>query len=194
MYFVYIFGVGVSYHHRKRTQLRFSCFSSFFLLWDYLIFVVDKVYKFLVVRLFLMMLYAVLVNINPLLPFIWLILGTTSPWVGSDFSCILCYLPRSWLAVESLCSSWFSKSGFWWSDFYVLFIIRGWLHSLLILSSLFFSFCSSSCCTFHCWLRLWWLSILPCLPLQVWIVFSFVYVLWAWKISCLNLELWFLCG
>ncbi|KAF2584001.1 hypothetical protein F2Q70_00035948 [Brassica cretica] len=35
-------------------------------------------------------------------------LGTTSPWVGSEFSC----LPRSWLAADSPCSSWFSRSVF----------------------------------------------------------------------------------
>ena len=28
MYFVYISGVDVSYHHRKKTHSRFSCFSS----------------------------------------------------------------------------------------------------------------------------------------------------------------------
>ena len=64
-------------------------------------------------------------------------LGTTSPWVGSEFS----FLPRSWLPADSPCSSWFSRSEFWWSDFYVLFIARGWLHSLLILCSLFFFLC-----------------------------------------------------
>ena len=65
-------------------------------------------------------------------------LGTTSHWFGSEFSC----LPCSWLAVDNPCSSWFSRSDFWWSDFYVLFIARGWLHNLLILCSLFFFLCS----------------------------------------------------
>ena len=50
-----------------------------------------------------------------------LTLGTASPWVGSDFSRIWCCLPRRWLTVNSPCSSWFSRSSFWGSDFYALF-------------------------------------------------------------------------
>jgi len=51
----------------------------------------------------------------------WLRLETTSCWVGSEFSCHWCCFPRRWFAVNGLCSSWFSSSGFWWSDFYALF-------------------------------------------------------------------------
>ena len=51
----------------------------------------------------------------------WLRLETTSRWVRSEFSCHWCCFLRRWFAVDSLCSSWFSRSGFWWSYFYVLF-------------------------------------------------------------------------
>ncbi|KAF2586037.1 hypothetical protein F2Q70_00034970 [Brassica cretica] len=30
--------------------------------------------------------------------------------------------------------------------------------------------------------HLWWLSLSPCLPLEIWIMFSFVYAMWAWKV------------
>ena len=51
----------------------------------------------------------------------WLKLETTSRWVGSEFSCHWCCFPHRWFAINSLCSSWFSRSDFWWSDFYALF-------------------------------------------------------------------------
>ncbi|CAN6900670.1 unnamed protein product, partial [Brassica oleracea] len=30
--------------------------------------------------------------------------------------------------------------------------------------------------------HLWWLSLSPCLPVEIWIMFSFVYAMWAWKV------------
>ena len=51
----------------------------------------------------------------------WLMLRTASSWAGSDFSRLWCCLPRRWFAVNSPCSSWFSRSSFWGSDFYALF-------------------------------------------------------------------------
>ena len=68
MYLFTFLVCGVSYHHRKRLTFVALVFPFLLLLWDYLIFIVDQVYEFPVVRLFLIMLYAVLVNIFPLLP------------------------------------------------------------------------------------------------------------------------------
>ena len=51
----------------------------------------------------------------------WLRLKITSRWVGSAFSCHWCCFSHRWFAVNSLCLSWFSRSGFCWSDFYALF-------------------------------------------------------------------------
>ena len=125
----------------------------------------------------------------------WLRLETRSRWVGSEFSCHWCYFPRHWFAVNSLCSSWFSRSGFWWSDFYALFQLEDgstvcWFHFLS-----FYIFVFSSRCTFHHWSRLLWFSLSPYLLLQVWIVFFSVYALHAWKVVYgLKLKLWFLGG
>ncbi|KAH0883386.1 hypothetical protein HID58_059482 [Brassica napus] len=42
--------------------------------------------------------------------------------------------------------------------------------------------------------HLWWLSLSPCLPLEIWIMFSFVYAMWAWKVisglKCAELVSW----
>ncbi|KAF3535261.1 hypothetical protein F2Q69_00019784 [Brassica cretica] len=55
-----------------------------------------------------------------LLLLFWLILGDASPWAGSEFTRLWCYLPHRWSAVDSPYSSWLSRSSFWRSDFYAL--------------------------------------------------------------------------
>ena len=51
----------------------------------------------------------------------WLMLGAASPWIETKFSRLWCCLPHRWFAINSPCSSWFSRSDFWWSDIYALF-------------------------------------------------------------------------
>ncbi|KAH0859345.1 hypothetical protein HID58_087606 [Brassica napus] len=75
----------------------------------------------------------------------------------------------------------------------LFFIVRGWLHGLLILFCLFFFALFShivapfiadhvSCGS----------SFRHIFPLQVWIVFFSVYALYAWKVVCgLKIKLWF---
>ena len=126
----------------------------------------------------------------------WLRLEITSPWVGSEFSCHWCCIPRRWFAANSLCSSWFLRSEFWWSDFYALFYSSRMAPRFVdFILSLFYLFVLSSRCTFHWWSRLLWLSLSPYLIIHVWIVFLYVYALCAWKIVYgLKLKLWFLSG
>ncbi|KAH0884959.1 hypothetical protein HID58_061055, partial [Brassica napus] len=77
-------------------------------------------------------------------------------------------------------------------------LVFGWLHSLLILYSLIFSLCSLILLHFSSLVAalvalhfaMFATPGLDSVFLHDWIVFSFVYVLWAWKIiSCLKLEL-----
>ncbi|KAH0873470.1 hypothetical protein HID58_070832, partial [Brassica napus] len=121
------------------------------------------VYEFPVVRLFLMMLYAVL---------IWLMLGTTSPWVGSEFIGLPLIVP--------------ARLGF--QD---LFFVRARFHSLLILCSLFFFLCSL--------ISLHFSSLVASLVAHHFTMFAIPGLdsvfLRVWNIiSCLKFELWFLCG
>ena len=69
----------------------------------------------------------------------WLMLGTASPWVGSEFCRLWCCLPGRWLSVDSLCSSWFSILVIW---LLLSFIARGRLHNFLISFCLPFPLCS----------------------------------------------------
>ena len=62
------------------------------------------------------------------------------------------------------------------------FIVRGRLYGLLILFCPPSLYVLSSRCSFHCCLELWWLSLMPCLPLYVWIIFFFVYVMWLGRL------------
>ena len=128
----------------KKTHLRTLVLPRLLLLWDYLISVVNQVYEFLFVRLFLTR-CRLFRSILALLFFLrfWLMLGAASPWVWTKFSRLWCCLPRRWFAVNSPCSSWFSKSGFWWSDIYALFhssMTVPWFadFDLFPLSSMFF--------------------------------------------------------
>ncbi|KAF3519365.1 hypothetical protein DY000_02059233 [Brassica cretica] len=107
-------------------------------------------------------------------------LGTASPWLGQslfvfDFVFLVVGLP-------SIVSARF---GFQDLVFGVLtsmlsFIARGRLHSFLI--SLRLPFPLYSCISLQLSSHLWWLSLSPCLPLEIWIMFSFVYAMWAWKV------------
>ncbi|KAH0904573.1 hypothetical protein HID58_044076, partial [Brassica napus] len=58
------------------------------------------------------------------------------------------------------------------------FIARGQPYSLLISFRLPFSLYSRISLQLSS--HLWWLSLSPCLPLEVLIMFPFVYVMWAW--------------
>ncbi|KAF3590917.1 hypothetical protein DY000_02025295 [Brassica cretica] len=60
------------------------------------------------------------------------------------------------------------------------FIARGRLHSLLISFRLIFPLYSRISLQLSS--HLWWLSLSPCMPLEVLIMFSFVHVIWAWKV------------
>ncbi|KAF3601658.1 hypothetical protein F2Q69_00037510 [Brassica cretica] len=121
-----------------------------------------------------------------------LMLGTASPWLGQslfvfDFVFLVVGLP-------SIVSARF---GFQDLVFGVLtsmlsFIARGRLHSFLI--SLRLPFPLYSCISLQLSSHLWWLSLSPCLPLEIWIMFSFVYAMWAWKVisglKCAELVSW----
>ena len=64
--------------------------------------------------------------------------------------------------------------------FMLPFIARGGFHGLLILFCLSPSFyVLSSHCSFHYCSHLWWLSLLICFLIQVWIVISYVYAVLA---------------
>ncbi|KAF3604248.1 hypothetical protein F2Q69_00038152 [Brassica cretica] len=116
-------------------------------------------------------------------------LGTASPWLDQslfvfDFVFFVVGLP-------SIVSARF---GFQDLVFGVLtsmlsFIARGQLHSFLI--SLRLPFPLYSCISLQLSSHLWWLSLSPCLPLDIWIMFSFVYAMWAWKVCGVSLlDLW----
>ena len=101
-------------------------------------------------------------------------LGTASPWVGSELVVFdVVFLPRPWLVVDSFYSFWFSRSGFWWYDVYAFFYSSRTTPRFadFVLSPLFL-YVLSSHFGFHCCSCVWWLSHSPCLPLQIWIVFS----------------------
>ncbi|KAF2586266.1 hypothetical protein F2Q70_00037164 [Brassica cretica] len=108
-----------------------------------------------------------------------LMLGTASPWLGHslfvfDFVFLVVGLP-------SIVSARF---GFQDLVFGVLtsmlsFITRGRLHSFMI--SLRLPFPLYSCISLQLSSHLWWLSLSPCLPFEIWIMLSFVYAMWAWK-------------
>ena len=125
----------------------------------------------------------------------WLILGTTSCWVGSEFSCLWCCLPL--VDLPSIVSARLGFQDLVFGDLtsMLFFISRGWLHGLMILFRLLFYLCSLI--LLHLSLLLASLVALfsPYLLLQVWIVFSSVYALCAWKvISSLKFELLFFGG
>ena len=122
MYFVYLSGVRCFSPSPKKTHIRALILPRLLLLWDYLIFFVNRVYEFPFVRLFLTR-CRLFQSILALLFFLrfWLMLEAASPWFGTKFSRLWCCLPRRWFAVNSPCSSWFSRSDFWWSNIYALF-------------------------------------------------------------------------
>ena len=132
---------------------------------------------------------------SPSDPSIWAMLEITSRWVKLEFSCLWCCLSRRWFTVASLCCLSFQDLVFGDLTFMLFFIVRGWLHNLLISFRLLLSLYSLISLHLHSWSRLWWLSLSPYLLLQVWIVFSYVYALCAWKIiSSLKFELLFFGG
>ena len=103
---------------------------------------------------------------HPILLFflkIRLMLGTSSPSIRSDFSHLWSYFPRRWLTINSFFSSWFSRYGFWWYDFYNSrmaprfdgFVLSTRLFHIWSLISLQLSLLLASL----------WLSLSPCLPL-----------------------------
>ncbi|KAH0883708.1 LOW QUALITY PROTEIN: hypothetical protein HID58_059804, partial [Brassica napus] len=107
-----------------------------------------------------------------------LMLGTVSPWLGQ----ILVVFDVLFLVV-GLPPIVFARLGFQDLVFGVLtsmlsFIARGRLHSLLI--SFRLSFPLYSRISLQLSSHLWWLSLSPCLPLEI--IFSFVYALWASKV------------
>ncbi|KAF3555347.1 hypothetical protein F2Q69_00011540 [Brassica cretica] len=77
----------------------------------------------------------------------------------------------------------------------LFFIARGCLHGLLISFCLFLSLCSLIDLITLFFADLLWLFLSPYLLLQVWIVFFFVYALYAWKVFYgLKLKHWFFGG
>ena len=144
MYFVYLSGVRCFSPSPKKTHIRALILPRLLLLWDYLIFFVNRVYEFPFVRLFLTR-CRLFQSILALLFFLrfWLMLEAASPWIGTKFGRLWCCVSRCWFAVNSPCSSWFSRSGFWWSDIYDLF------HSSRTVPW-FADFVSSRCSFHHC--------------------------------------------
>ena len=125
----------------------------------------------------------------------WPMLEITSRWVKLEFSCLWCCLSRRWFTVASLCCLSFQDLVFGDLTFMLFFIVRGWLHNLLISFRLLLSLYSLISLHLHSWSRLWWLSLSPYLLLQGWIVFFSMYALCAWKVVYgFKLELWFLGG
>ncbi|KAF3540001.1 hypothetical protein F2Q69_00025166 [Brassica cretica] len=107
-------------------------------------------------------------------------LGTTSPWLGQ--SLVVFDVVFLVVGLPSIISA---RLGFQDLVFGVLtsmlsFISRGQLHSLLILFCLPFPLYSRISLQLSS--HLWWLSLSPCLPLEVWIMFPFEYAMWAWKV------------
>ena len=72
----------------------------------------------------------------------WLMLGTTSRWVGSEFICLWCCLPL--VDLPSIVSTRLDFQDLFFGDLtsMLFFIARGWLHGLLILFHLLFYLCS----------------------------------------------------
>ncbi|KAF3507660.1 hypothetical protein F2Q69_00008394 [Brassica cretica] len=114
------------------------------------------------------------------LPSSYLMLGTVSPWLGQ--SLVVFDVIFLVVGLPSIVSA---RLGFQDLVFGVLtsmlsFIARGRLDSLLISFRLHFPL--YSCISLQLSSHLWWLSLSPCLPLEVWITFSFVYDMWAWNV------------
>ena len=107
-------------------------------------------------------------------------LGTASPWL--DQSLVVFYVVFLFVSLPSLVHA---LLGFQDLIFGVLtsmlsFIARGRLHSLLIPFRLPFPLYSLISLQFSS--HLWRLSVSPCFPHKVWIMFSFVYAMWDWKV------------
>ena len=87
MYFVYLYGVRYFSPFPKKTHIRAFILPRLLLLWDYLIFFVNRVYEFPFVRLFLTR-CRLFRSILALLFFLrfWLMLGAAYPWVVTNFS------------------------------------------------------------------------------------------------------------
>ena len=120
-------------------------------------------------------------------------LGNASPWLGQ--SLVVLDVVFFVVGLPSIVSA---RLGFQDLVFGVLtsmlsLIARGRVHILLILFCLPFPLYSRISLQLSS--HLWWLSFSPCVPLEVSIMFSFMYVMWAWKvISGLKFSLWFLGG
>lgn len=117
MYFVYLSGMQSFSPSLGKDSPICSCFSSPFSVRLYGICYISGILVpccAVVSRLFLSILVIFFFRF-------WLRLKTTSRWVGSECSCHWCCLPRRWFAVDSLYSSWFSRSDFWWTGFIALF-------------------------------------------------------------------------
>ena len=144
LYILFIIPVcGASHHHQKNTHLHALVLSHLLLLWDYLIFVVNRVYEFSFVRLFLM-LCRLFWSVLALLFFFrfWLMLGAASPLVGTKFSRLWCSLPVIGLPSIVPAHLGFQDLVFGDLTYMLSFIARGWFHGLLILFRLPFLLCS----------------------------------------------------
>ncbi|CAG7901378.1 unnamed protein product, partial [Brassica rapa] len=105
-------------------------------------------------------------------------LGTASPWLGQ--SLLVLNIVFFVVGLPSIVSG---HLGFQDLVFSVLtsmlsFITQGRLHSVLISFRLPFPHYSRISLQLSSYL--WWLSLSPCLPLEVLIMFSFVYDMWVW--------------
>ncbi|KAF3510297.1 hypothetical protein F2Q69_00010000 [Brassica cretica] len=116
-------------------------------------------------------------------------LGTGFPWLGQSLVVFdVVFLVVGLPSIVSACLG-FQDLVFGVLTSMLSFIARGRLHSLLILFCLHFPFFSRISLQLSS--HLWWLSLSPCLPLEVWIMFSFVYSMWAWKVCGVSLlEFW----
>ena len=90
-----------------------------------------------------------------------LMLGTASPWVGSEFSRLWSCFPRRWLTIDSPSRLGFQDMAF--GD--LTSIARGRLHDLMIYFCQLFHLCSLVSLQLSSLLGSLWLSLSPCLPL-----------------------------
>ena len=97
-----------------------------------------------------------------------LILGTASPWVGSEFSCLWSCFPRRWLTIDSPSHLGFQDVVF--GDLTSIAWVR--LHDLMISFCLPFDLCFLISLQLSSLLASLWFFLSPCLSLQVWLVFS----------------------
>ena len=159
----------------------FSCSSCLLHLWDYMVFIADRILWVFSCSVASHGIVGCSSQYWLLLFFLrfQLMLGTASSWLGQSlvvFDVVFLNVGLPSIVSARFC---FQDLIFGVLTSMLSFIARGRLHSLLISFRLPFPF--YSCISLQLSSHVWWLSLSPCLPLEVWIMFSFVHVIWAWS-------------